>query len=130
MANRMTNEVRALHQDFVLVAGSFAPNGSSAVAASSRKGRGFSVARTDVGEFTLTLSDKYPNLISAVATLQQATAGDQFLQVGEYDEDAKTIVITAIDASGAAAADVAADANNRVNFVLVFQNSTVGPLAG
>jgi hypothetical protein len=109
----------------VMVQGSFAPNGSSAVAAASNKGKGWSVARTSAGLFTITLQDIYPALLSATASLQLATADDKYCQIGSIDLSAKTVQIRVWDVSDAAVSDVAADANNRINFCLIFRNSSV-----
>jgi hypothetical protein len=50
------------------------------------------------------------------------------VQFGTIDVvTAKTIQIRVWDISGAAVADVAADANNRINFALVLKNSNVTP---
>lgn len=126
MANRNFDFLQGLGKGVKVIAGSFAPNGSSAVSASSRKGKGFTVARTGTGQFTITLQDAYVALLSASLSLQLASADDKFLQLGAVDVvSAKTIVINVWDVSGAAAADIAANAGNRINFVLVLSNSTL-----
>ena len=111
----------------VLLGISFAPNGNGAVDQTSIRGRGVaSVARTNVGLFTVTLSDQYPTLLSATATLQLASADDKCAaNIGTVDLAAKTIVVRLYDISAAALTDVAADANNRVNLTLVLKNSSV-----
>lgn len=124
MSARNFAPTRALNRDVVIIAGSFAPNGSSAISASSRKGKGFTVARTSAGLFTITLTEKYANLLSATATVQHPTAVDLKAQVGVYDASARTITITTL--AVATATDVTADADARVNFVLVFQNGNQG----
>jgi hypothetical protein len=126
MANRMWQPHQgSLDVGVVAVQGSFAPNGGSAVSAASNKGKGWSVAHTSTGLFTITLEDVYPAMLSATATLQLATAADQFVQIGAIDLSAKTVQIRVWDVSAAAVADVAADANNRINFRLIFRNSSV-----
>lgn len=111
----------------VILGISFAPNGNSAVVQSSIRGRGVaSVTRDNVGLFTVTLSDQYPTLLSATATLQLASADDKCAaNIGTVDLAAKTIVVRLYDISAAALTDVAADANNRVNLTLVLKNSQV-----
>lgn len=128
MASRNTYRPRSLNPEAVCIAGSFAPNGSSAVSAASRKGRGFTVARTSTGLFTVTFTDKFAALLSATASLQQATAGDQTILVGTWTASTKALILTVWDISAAAVADVAADANNRINFVAWFQNSSLAAL--
>jgi len=126
MANRtFTQFWQSLLKSPVTIAGSFAPNGSSAVASASVKGKGFTVARTGTGTFTVSFSDAFPKCISATASLQLASGDDKLVQVGAIDVAAKTMVLRVWDISGAAVADVAADANNRVNFNVVFSNSVV-----
>ena len=60
-------------------------------------------------------------------SLQLATAADTFLVVGTWTAADRTIVLTAMDndAGTIAAADVAADANNRVNGLAVFRKTSV-----
>lgn len=125
MANRNTTPLKTLGKNRVVIAGSFAPNGSSAVNSALNRGRGFTVARGGTGTFTITLSDTWAQCDAAVATLQLATADDKYALVGSIDLSAKTVVINVWDISGAALADVAANTNNRINFVLVMRNSTV-----
>jgi hypothetical protein len=129
MADRTFKLPRVLDKKVYIYAGSFAPNGSSAVSASSRKGLGFSVARTSQGVFTVTLDDAFPSstyLLSATASLQLASGSlaARRCEIGAVSTTSKTYVISVVDGS-AAAQDVAADANNRINFVLKFKNSTV-----
>src|SRR5687768_3277138 len=130
MANRRFDNVQVLGRNQVKLAGSFAPNGSSAVSADSREGRGFTVARTSAGLFTITLADKYAVFVSGRVSLQLATAADQFVQLGTVDMSAKTVQIRVWDVSGAAVADVAADANNRIHFEFTLLTSSVAPRRG
>lgn len=124
MANRNFDFLQALGKGVKVIAGSFAPNGASAVAATSRKGKGFSVARTSAGLFTITLQDAYTAMLSADVSLQLAAADDKFVQVGAVDVvTAKTIQIRVWDISDGAVADVAANANNRIHFCFVLSNS-------
>lgn len=128
MASRNTFRPRTLNPEAVCIMGSFAPNGSSAVAASSRKGRGWTVARTSTGLFTVTFTDKFNALLSATATLQLATPDDKAAQIGTWTASTKALQILVFDASAAAVADVAADANDRINFVAWFMNSSLAAL--
>lgn len=130
MANRIFSDLKALGKGFKVIAGSFAPNGSSAIAATSRKGPGWSVARTSAGLFTITFTDAYIDMVSATASLQLATAADRIVQIGTYDSSARTLQIRVWDISDAAVADVAADANNRINFCVVFRDSLAPPALG
>lgn len=128
MANRNFNRFQALSKELKLIDGSFCPNGTSAVNNDLNRGIGFSVVRSDVGLFTITLEDYYVSCHSANATLQLAAADDKFCQIGNVlvSNTTKTVEVRILDASGAAAADVDYDAQNRVNFALVLKNSSVG----
>ena len=130
MASRSLSPVKALPRKLVAVSGSFAPNGSSAVAASSRKGPGWSVARTSEGLFTVTFTDKWDDLVAAEASLQLAAADDKHVQVGTWVAASKALQIRVMDISGAAVADVAANANNRINFTAWLSNTDSLPAAG
>jgi hypothetical protein len=107
----------------IVLSGSFAPNGTSAVSSSSVKGVGFTVARTNAGIFTVTLDKVYGELVSANATVQLATPADTQAQIGSVSLSGKTVVINTLTAGSLA--DIAADANNRVNFVLVVRDTTI-----
>jgi hypothetical protein len=125
MANRLLKQFSGtLDNGVVHIQGSFAPAGTGAPTA--QLGKGFSVARTSAGLFTITLQDKYVSLLSGQAHLQLATGADQFVQLGTIDvASAKTVQIRVWDISAAAVADISADANNRVHFHLILKNSTV-----
>jgi hypothetical protein len=116
----------ALDPGVVTLGISWAPNGSSAVDQTSLKGRGVaSVTRNSAGVFTVLLQDVYNSVLAAVATAQLATAADIVAQVGTSTLTAsgKSIVVTLL--AGATATDVVANANNRVNLLLILKNSSV-----
>jgi len=117
----------ALDPGVVILGISFGPNGTSAVDQTTIRGRGVaSVTRADVGTFVITLQDQYASLLSATASLQLASPDDKCVgNLGTVDLAAKTIVVRVYDLSSAAAADVTANANNRVNVTLVLKNSGV-----
>jgi hypothetical protein len=107
------------------IRGSFAPNGASAISATSNKGSQgwWSVARTSQGLYTVTLDKGGPSIEWVEATLQLATAAARYIQVGAVDATARTVQIRVVDDSGAVQ-DVAADANNRINFAVEVRGST------
>jgi len=116
----------ALDPGVVTLGISWATNAGSAVDQTSIKGRGVaSVTRDSAGTFTVLLQDVYPTLLAAVATAQLATAADIVAQVGTstVSTNTKSIVVTLL--AGASATDVAANANNRVNLLLILKNSGV-----
>lgn len=125
MANRIFHQIQAPNKEVKIIAGSFAPNGSSAVAATGVKGKGFTVARTSTGLFTITLLDKFYELLDFQHSLQLAAADDKITQGGAVSLSAKTVQVRVWDISGAAVADVAADAGNRINFCLAFRNTKI-----
>lgn len=129
MRTTILYEPNAEGRDYVYVDGSFAPNSTSAVDSTSNKGKGFTVARSDVGVFTLTLTNDYLDLVSATATAQLATAADIVPQFGTYTAGTATAQATLVLRlnAGATPTDVSANANNRVNFHLVFRKSSVTP---
>lgn len=134
MAARNFAEPRALQRELILIEGSFAPNGSSAVAASSRQGPGWSVARTSTGLFTVTLSDKYKAFISLNASVQLTTFDVTYCQIGVTSLSAKTVQIRTITDDAVtgigALADIAADAGNRINFSFKLSNTSMLPTLG
>lgn len=121
MANRIFQKAWTLHRDYVTLQGSFAPAGTGAITAV--KGVGFTAARTGVGTFLVTFSDVYADMISGQETVQTAAATQAYPQLGTFDATASTLVLRVVDAAGAAV-DVAANANNRVNFVVTLTNTT------
>jgi len=125
MASRNFNpRLFNLGNQYTMICGSFLPNGNSAIANSSNTGKGFTVAYTSTGKYTITLADKYAVCISATATLALATAADTFLQWGAIDVvTAKTLVLNNWDVSGAGVADIASNAANRIHFCLILGNS-------
>ncbi len=123
--------VRTLVRELVPIVGSFAPNGSSAVSASSRKGLGWSVGRTSAGLFTITFSDTFADLVAFTHNIQHVTARDIFSQMGTLVNTATPVVqIRVWDISGAAVDDVTADANSRIHFTAWLRNSAAKPTYG
>jgi hypothetical protein len=122
MAARMFSQLKILGNLRVVIAGSFAPD--TANAPTTIRGNGFTVARTAAGTFTITLRDKYVALDSALGTVQMNAATDLLAQFGAADvASAKTVVLRTQTA--ATATDIAANANNRVNFALVLRNGSI-----
>ena len=73
-----------------------------------------SVARTGAGTYTVTLKRgfRFLDIVSKQCSLQLAAAADSKVQWGPYDKAAGTQVVVTI--TGAAAADIAANADNIV----------------
>lgn len=126
MAGRIWRDPQAKNIGTVMVGGSFAPNGASAIDNTLNQGSGWSVARTGTGQYTITLQDSYVNVYAANASLQLSAPDDKSMQWGAIDVvNAKTLVLTVWDNSAAAPADVAANASNRVHFMIHMKNTTV-----
>lgn len=84
--------------------------------------RGASVARTGVGEYTVTLADKYHALMCCNLNIEAATAVDLVPQIKSTDvSGAKTIVFRTL--AGATATEVAAPL--KVHFNAFLRNSSV-----
>ena len=94
------------------------------------KGWGFSVAQTDLGEYTITFTDEWLDVVSLEASLQLAATGDQLVLVGPIDLAAKTVKVWLWDKSNAAKVDIAVDDDNRLNFCAQMRNSAQLPTRG
>lgn len=124
MAEHSFDSVQILGRHKTLVAISWAPDTANPVTDVRVNQGTATVAYTSTGTYTITFGDKYKALLAGVATLQLASADDKFAQLGTYDAAAKTLVVRVLDASGAAVAEVAANANNRVNVLVLFDDAT------
>lgn len=67
MANRTFNLPRALEKELITIVGRIPLNSSAAVG--TKVGRGFTVAKTATGEYTVTLQDNYTALIGLSFTV-------------------------------------------------------------
>lgn len=124
MADRVFYPVQALNPQMKIIAGSFLPNGTSAVASASTTGQGYTVARTSAGLFTVTLTDKFNSLISGQVSLGLNAVAQTVVQFGAIDvSSAKTVLINAV--TSGSAADIASNANNRIHFLLILSNTNV-----
>lgn len=114
-----------------VVFGSFAPNGSSALVATSTRGTrsGFTVAYVSTGLYRITFEDswKAADVDSKWLALQLASTDDKYLVFGPFVDGTATagatLDILCRDISGAGLADIAADANNRIDFGVVFNTA-------
>lgn len=126
MAARAFDVLKALVKGGTVIAGGFRPNGAGAVDNTLNVGtRGWTVARTGAGSFTVTLDDSYPSVIAVVGMAQLNAALDGFIQGrGALDvTTAKTFVLE--NMIGAVATDIASNANNWVYFIALLKNSQV-----
>lgn len=120
----------------VFVTGSFAPNGSSALVATRTdttafRGVGWTASYVSTGLYRVTFDGgrKYNQLDAWALGLQLASGDDKTLQLGTYVPPTATadgyVDIRCWDISGAAVADIAANANNRISFMFVFRKMDV-----
>lgn len=114
--------VRALGKGVVLVCGTFFPDTANPPTTTTGTGGSvqWTVSRTGAGTFLVTFSRGFAVCLAKVATLQLSAADDKYVQCGDYSASARTLVIRVWDASGAAATDVAANANNSISFICAF----------
>lgn len=84
----------------VAVHGSFAPNGTSALVAANTYGKGFSVARTSAGLYTITFDNTYPELVSAMCQVQNASSTPAAVQFGDYTAASRTMQLYARSNAG------------------------------
>lgn len=119
----------------VLIAGSFIPNGSGAIA--TQYGRGFSVTRTSTGLYKVTLSQSFANFVSIVVTGQFASniTATHVFTVGGISIANKTFEILHLEAADTGAdepkvADISTSTTvNKINFMCVVALSDI-PGAG
>lgn len=123
--NRRLFEIKGANHGLVQVVGSFAPAGTGAP--TSVKGAGFTVARTGVGTFLVTLADKVPDIHGVSVTAQGVTAGLFTVDVGAITSGTSTATVVLRTLVSGAAADVAANAFNRVNFTITVKDSVLKP---
>lgn len=133
MAERPTYPRRSYGRAEVVFCGRFKPNGGSPITntqGSTVFGRGFSVARTGTGVFTLTIQGTLGTFLHGRADLHSSTisdGGDIRVQVPTESGGNTTVVLTHYgeDAGGLRTAeDVAAAADNFISFELVFWRAT------
>ena len=125
MGSPVTFNLNTKSNDIIDIKGSFAPN-SDATAVTATAGTGWSAARTSIGLFTVTLDDRYPEIVSVMATAQTAAEADTKAVVGDIVDGssaANSVQIRWITTTSAV--DVTADDNNRINFCITVRNSSL-----
>jgi hypothetical protein len=119
------NQKLSTGKEYVDVDFSFAPNGSSAVAASSIRGENIaSVTRTGVGVFDIVLRNGFYQAIAFKPSVQLGTDADTQISSWNWVQSTKTLTIRVRTA--AVAADIAANASNRLGGTLTLRKSSVG----
>lgn len=121
----LTHNMKTIAGEYVLIAGSFAPAGTGAV--TDVKGAGFTVARTGVGVYDVTLSEKYLALVAYTANVQRSADVDGDMKVVGADTVASTKIVTLKHLVAGTATEIAANAANRVHFTFVLRNTAITP---
>lgn len=104
--------MKCLDRGYYEIAGSFQCNAANPPLLPA--GVGFTATRTGLGEYLLTLSEPIIEFISGCATLALNAAAAQYCQLG-----AVVVATPSVAIRIPGGADVAAHADNRVNFSLV-----------
>lgn len=106
----------------VKVGGSFLPKGTSAPVKSS--GKGWSVSRSDVGIYTITLDRAYNDLEGLSLTVRVADTTATIVQGGDYSDSAGTLLVHTLQESTGtfALADLSDDADNEVHFEMTLKD--------
>lgn len=113
---------RSGHPETIFMPCSFAPNGTGAPASADFEGPINSVSRTGVGVFEVTFKDTWPDLLSCVPGVQLDALADTDVQIGSFTPSTRKLIVRVKTAG--VAADIAANANNRINLLCVFRNTT------
>ena len=106
-------------QDLVTVVGSFALTTSGAV--STIKGKGFAVVKVaaTTGQYTITPDRVYPDMISAVVTLESTTATDFTVQQGAYVVGTGALTVFVLDSDNVSGIPGVADLSGpKIHFVM------------
>ena len=106
----------------VSISGAFYPNGVGAVDNTANHGKGFTVTRTAAGKFSIVLDAPIRRCISIVSFLDTAADADVKLVGGARTVSASGILTfelrTRKTSDGTTAVDLAANADNRINFII------------
>ena len=118
----LTELVRAIGKGKVIVSGRFRPNGSSAIDNTKNVGKGWQVAYTSTGLYTITFDKNFDALQDFRPELWMGTpATAHETRVGVYTAASRTITISQF--TSGSLADIASDANNWISFTAVFKNT-------
>lgn len=121
MAARILYKPECINLSCVLLTGCFeiAASGGAATVVS---GRGYKVAKSATGEYTITLDDAWFQLISANFTIETSTPVDLVPQLDNHDvKTNKTIVVNL----NTGATPTEPSAITRVHFTLALSNTSV-----
>jgi hypothetical protein len=117
------HKVLAIGNQEYILCGSFAPAGAGAP--TSVFGAGFTVVRTSAGLFTVTVAEKAIRIRAGNVTLQKAAGSDLRAELGLTDIGVAGTFQIRLTTGAGVATDLAANANNRVHFILMMSLDTV-----
>lgn len=121
MANRDFKPVKALEREVVIIGGRVSfTNGTATVS----EGSGFTCSNMSSGVFTVTLADKYSDLLYCHATTVGTGGPERYIELTAHDvSSAKTLAFVSNDVDDAVTAD--GDADQEVQFIVFLKNSSV-----
>lgn len=128
MASRRFDIMRVLGIGRVTIHGRFFPQGTGVVVNANNKGVGFSVVRLvggNPGRYQVSFTDKYVDLVSFTAGVQDSTIGNWDVLFGPYDPTPANPTILIATRHNGSLEDLVADPNSSVCFSAVFRNSSV-----
>lgn len=96
------------------VSGRFFPNGTSAVDNDSNVGKGYTVARTGTGTYTVTLDRRYKEILSLTFGVSNSARADWTVVIDDLDATSFTLVTK----NGGVDQDLSANAFNFVSLDL------------
>lgn len=124
--NAQKQTLEGVHKNEVILTGGFYPNGSSTPA--TVVGAWISsVAHTATGVWTITIAERYRAyaLVSAIVSLRMNALGLSIIQFGAIDVSSGSVIVrVATEGAGTlVAADIAANANNFIDVMLVVKTN-------
>mgnify|MGYP003628496737 CR=1 FL=1 len=122
MANRDFKPVKALEREVVIIGGRVSFTDGATVTVS--EGSGFTCSAMASGVFTVTLDDKYSDLLYCHATTVGAGGPERYIELTAHDvSSAKTLSFVSNDVDDSITVD--ADADEEVQFIVFLKNSSV-----
>lgn len=127
MASRSFFEIESPNLKEVIISGRFFPNGTElAGTVVPSKGKGFRVTHTGVaGRYTVTLDDRYNDLIGHDVSIQVSALQAWAAQFGDYVTTGTLPTIEVRTRNAGTLEDLTANANNSVGFSLTLKNTSV-----
>jgi hypothetical protein len=122
MADRNFSPVQALDKQIKILAGFASIHTDASILSQTLLGGTFT--KTGTGEYTLTLADKYPELLCAQVSVEAATAVDLVAQIDNHAVSTNKTVVINLNA-GATPTDPSAAC--KLHVLLVLKNSTIAP---